>query len=126
MVEAPHGRAAMAGDGTRWPVMGARLEGNRWGKKSRGWAASCGGQGRCAVGSCIEMGLGLGFAWSSYFAAALCVQCAGRRREKRREEGEKKKKKGKGKKEKEKNKMENFPNLKFSGEKNKRQFTELV
>jgi hypothetical protein len=46
--------------------------------------------------------------------------------EKRREEGEKKKKKGKGKKEKEKNKMENFPNLKFSGEKNKRQFTELV
>jgi hypothetical protein len=36
----------------------------------------------------------------------------------RREEGEKKKKKG--------NEMGNFPNLKISGEKNKRQFTELV
>jgi hypothetical protein len=55
---------------------------------------------------------------------AMCRKKEGE--EKRREEGEKKKKKGKGKKEKEKNKMENFPNLKFSGEKNKRQFTELV
>jgi hypothetical protein len=42
----------------------------------------------------------------------------------RREEGEKKKKKGNEMKK--RNKMGNFPNLKISGEKNKRQFTELV
>jgi hypothetical protein len=40
--------------------------------------------------------------------------------------GRKEKEERKGKKEKEKNKMGNFLNLNISGEKNKRQFAELV
>jgi hypothetical protein len=51
-----------------------------------------------------------------------CVQEEGRKREER----EKKKKKEKGKKEKEKKKMRKIPHMEISGEKNKRQFTELV
>jgi hypothetical protein len=72
------------------------------GEKNRGWAASCGGQGRGAMGSYMEISSALVFALSSCFTAALCMLCAGRRKEKRREEGEKKKKKGKGKKKREK------------------------
>jgi hypothetical protein len=61
------------------------------------------------------------FASSSRCAAALCVLCAGRRKEKRREVREKKKKKGKErKKEKEKMKMKKNPNQKIFREKNKR------
>jgi hypothetical protein len=80
--------------GRRWELAWKGTDG---GKKSRGWAASCGGQGRGAMGSCMETGSTPVFASNSCFAAALCVLCAGRKKEKRREEGEKKKKKGKGK-----------------------------
>jgi hypothetical protein len=55
--------------------------------------------------------------------ATACVLCAGRRKEKRREEKREKRKKKKGKGKKENGK---FPNLKIFGEKNKRQFMNLV
>jgi hypothetical protein len=84
------------------------LNGTNGGKKNRDWVASCGGQGRGAMGSCMETGSALVFYSSSCFAAALCVLCAGRRKEKRREEGENKKKKGKGKKKRRKIKWEFF------------------
>jgi hypothetical protein len=99
LVRALHGRAAMAGAGAPWPVMGELAGEGREGEwEVERWVRLGGGSPCCC-------------AWS-LLGLVLCYvrKKAGRRKEKRRERKEKKKERKKRKEKKKKN-----PNLEIFG-----------